>query len=355
MNRNTYRYSLDNTSKKFICPQCGKRTHVRYKNIEQNSYLPEKYGRCDRECSCGYHLSPKIENFSNDDSSHYELGKVLTKQINAEELPVYIPSETVHKTINGRNNFLTYLRTFLDADVVNKLIEVYKIGSANIFNGANIFYYIDHWGRATAGSILNYDSNGNRVKHQNHSVHALLKLGTRPSRCLFGLHQLNNQPLSPIAICEAPKTAIIAAGLMPEFIWMAAGALSWLTTERCMPLKGHRVVLFPDKGLAYHKWKTKAKELEKIGIQVSVSNILENTTLDEGADIADYLILQAPTVTSGLLSPKELQKLCVEHIGYHNHAHSSKLPYFNQMLESGLITPAKPLINHYYLTGSTPF
>ena len=54
-----FKYSLDKSSKKFICPSCGKRRFVRYINQITNEYLEETYGRCDRETSCGYHNNPK--------------------------------------------------------------------------------------------------------------------------------------------------------------------------------------------------------------------------------------------------------------------------------------------------------
>jgi hypothetical protein len=42
-----YKYQLDKSSKKFICPQCGKKRLVRYINMETKEYLPETVGRCD--------------------------------------------------------------------------------------------------------------------------------------------------------------------------------------------------------------------------------------------------------------------------------------------------------------------
>lgn len=55
----TYRYSLDTTSKKFICPNCNEKRFVKYVDNFTNKFLHKDVGRCDREQSCGYHYSPK--------------------------------------------------------------------------------------------------------------------------------------------------------------------------------------------------------------------------------------------------------------------------------------------------------
>lgn len=53
-----YKYTLDKSSKKFICPKCESRSFVKYMDNEKLSYLPEEFGRCDRETNCGYHKAP---------------------------------------------------------------------------------------------------------------------------------------------------------------------------------------------------------------------------------------------------------------------------------------------------------
>jgi hypothetical protein len=48
-----HRYTLEKGSRKHRCPDCGKKTFVLYKDIQTGDYLPEQYGRCDREIKCG--------------------------------------------------------------------------------------------------------------------------------------------------------------------------------------------------------------------------------------------------------------------------------------------------------------
>lgn len=53
-----YKYSLDNSSKKFICPNCNKKTFVRFVDTVKGEYLPTDFGRCDREQNCQYYKAP---------------------------------------------------------------------------------------------------------------------------------------------------------------------------------------------------------------------------------------------------------------------------------------------------------
>lgn len=53
-----FKYSLDKSSKKYVCPNCNKKTFVYYVDTEKGNYLTDDYGRCDREQNCGYHKAP---------------------------------------------------------------------------------------------------------------------------------------------------------------------------------------------------------------------------------------------------------------------------------------------------------
>lgn len=53
-----FKYTLDNSSKKFVCPNCNKKTFVKYIETETDSYLTDDFGKCDRLTNCSYHKAP---------------------------------------------------------------------------------------------------------------------------------------------------------------------------------------------------------------------------------------------------------------------------------------------------------
>lgn len=54
----SFKYSLDKSSKKNICPNCNKKTFVFYVDTETGKCLTTDFGRCDREQNCNYHKAP---------------------------------------------------------------------------------------------------------------------------------------------------------------------------------------------------------------------------------------------------------------------------------------------------------
>jgi hypothetical protein len=117
---------------------------------------------------------------------------------------------------------------------------------------------------------------------------------------------LTKYPLNPVALVEAPKSAIYGTlyfGLpnVPDrFLWLAVYNLSSLNVAKCKALQGRNVVLFPDlstDGKAFKLWNSKLNELNTIkGARFTISNLLEREASEAeragGCDIADYLICQ---------------------------------------------------------------
>jgi len=142
-----------------------------------------------------------------------------------------------------------------------------------------------------------------RIKHQSGAIdwvhNKLKKSGTLPDdfnlqQCFFGEHLLNTFPEKTVAIVESEKTACIASCVIPELIWLAAGSLNGLSTEKCKVLKNRNVILYPDLG-AFEKWKLKINDKQSLLVcNVIISELLEGIAnkedIENCLDIADFLI-----------------------------------------------------------------
>lgn len=280
-----YQNTLDKSSKKFICPNCGKRTFVRFVETESGKYLAENFGRCDRESECRYYAHPVNE-------------KMYFRAFKTPEIipTSYISSEIMSKTENNyeENNFVKFLLKHFDVKQVGKALEVYHIGTSKKWNGACVFWQIDNQNKIRSGKIMLYDkSNGKRIKEPYNHVnwsHKVLKIEDFSlKQCLFGLHRIIVELNKPIAIVESEKTAIIMSLVSPDFVWMATGSKGNFKFEMLKPIKKRNIVSFPDKG-EYSNWLNKATELNSIGFKIGVSEILEQTDFENGFDLADYYI-----------------------------------------------------------------
>ena len=58
INMKTYKYFLDRSSERCICPNCGKKTFVLYINNNTFRPLSSRVGKCDRINICGFHYTP---------------------------------------------------------------------------------------------------------------------------------------------------------------------------------------------------------------------------------------------------------------------------------------------------------
>jgi len=98
-----------------------------------------------------------------------------------------------------------------------------------------------------------------------------------------------------VCVVEAPKTAVIASLYFPNFVWLAVGALAYLTADRCKALtdgtpRGRNVILWPDLN-GYDLWKERANKLSADRWKVSgfLEQVATNEERSKGLDLADYL------------------------------------------------------------------
>ena len=286
---NQYKYSLDRSSKKFVCPRCNKQTFVRYIENANGSYLDGEFGRCDRETKCAHHNLPK-----NNKGGLFVCCKPKPK-------PSFHSLDLLDKSLSesGENNFIEFLKTLFTAEEVTEVVSKYSIGTSKHFGGATIFWQIDTTENVHAGKILQYIAEtGKRAKTQDgkaminwvHSINKAKEFNLE--QCLFGLHLINESNQKTIAIVESEKTAVIMSVFKPEYIWLATGSKQGFKQSMLESIKQFKIVAFPDKS-EYEDWNQRAIGLNTKGFKISVSDWIEKTDLDTGSDLADAFINQS--------------------------------------------------------------
>lgn len=210
-------------------------------------------------------------------------------------------------------------------DVVTRVIECYRLGTipGTYMSGAVTFPFIDLNQKIRAIQVKQFDRSNHTT--QTSFLHAIIEKrytwNNRPLpkwlqayqqnptkvSCLFGEHLLHRYPHNPIALVEAPKTALYGTLYFgfphqpTNLLWLAVYNLSSLTLDKCKALKGRDVYLFPDlskDGKAFTLWSHRAKQIQKHlqGACFSVSDLLERLACEhdkaQGKDLADYLIQQ---------------------------------------------------------------
>lgn len=280
-----YKYSLDKTSKKFICPNCHKKTFVKFIENENGNYLDGINGRCDRESKCGYFKKPS--------------SNCIT--INNNATPIVIQYSYHNKFLlqqfsnnKQQSNFVTYLLKHFVLQNVLQVVNKYHIGTTNYWHGATIFWQINNKNVLQAGKIMLYNCDtGSRIKKPfNHIywMHKQLKLNKFVlQQCLFGLHLLKNITKSDtICITESEKTTVIMSILFPDYVWLATGSKTAFKEEILKPIKDYKVIAYPDK-TEFSNWNKTATLLNKQGFQIKCSNFLENIDIEDGDDLVDFL------------------------------------------------------------------
>ncbi|UZH56039.1 hypothetical protein JRG66_03985 [Salinimicrobium tongyeongense] len=339
-----HRYTLEKGSKKDFCPACNKKRFVHYVDTETGEYLPNQYGRCDRESKCGYHLNPYKNGYSqmikeqeqgtfNGNWKPDQYARVVTIKKPLKSKPAFIPVEVLKQTLEPdryeQNVFIQNLFNNVpypfEVSDVTKAVELYKIGTikAGYRKGAVTFPFIDLKGNIRAVQVKQFNKSNHTtgtdflhsIIDKHHSkrneplpnwLQAYNKNELKVS-CLFGEHLLSKYPLNPVALVEAPKTAFYGTLYFgfpeqPEdLIWLAVYNKSSFKFDKLKVLKGRTVLTFPDlskDGQTFKEWKQKATGIESRlpGTRFIFSDLLEQLAPEadkkEGNDIADYLIKQ---------------------------------------------------------------
>ena len=156
------------------------------------------------------------------------------------------------------------------------------------------FPFFDYNNNFKTAQIINYDTNGKRVKnnystswvHSYKPVKKELELNTEEKYVVenipfFGENYLFGSD-NPVAIVEAPKTAVILKELYSDIDWLATAGETQIKNKDLRILQNREVILFPDAKTTL--WREFAEENS-----FSVSDILESKYAPEGSDLADFI------------------------------------------------------------------
>ena len=92
-----------------------------------------------------------------------------------------------------------------------------------------------------------------------------LKVSGESAEKGYGL-KVNGYGMRAVAVVEAEKSAVILSEHFPEYLWMATGGLGEVQAEKFRPLRGRKVIFFPDTdpdGTAYRRWYEAAQEVQR--------------------------------------------------------------------------------------------
>lgn len=181
----------------------------------------------------------------------------------------------------------------LTSEQAQRAAERYRLGAMR--NGAVIYWQIDAEGQVRDGKVMQYGPDCHRLKSvqpnwmgwlmryklTDAQGQRLLPPQWRAEQCLFGLHLLAQAPPDqPVCITEAEKTAVFCSERVDAAcLWMASGGLAALNAQLLLPLRGRRIMLYPDtdaKGEAFRLWCDIAERARRdYHLDVAVSDLLE--------------------------------------------------------------------------------
>ena len=199
---------------------------------------------------------------------------------------------------------------YLSEEQMVRAAQRYRLGRS--YDGGVIFWQIDTLGQVYDGKIMHYRPDGHRdhlrkpywvshaLKHHYLKDQKQLAAEIPSQHCLFGTHLLMDDEgcrMADVAVVEAEKTAVIMSAHRPDFLWLAAGGLYELTAVKLFPLRGRRIILFPDTdtdGSAFSTWYRVTLEAQRLlGQTIHLSPLLEQkATPDQKRrkiDLVDFL------------------------------------------------------------------
>jgi len=191
-----YRFELQKGGEKHFCPACKCRRFVRYVDTWTGAYIADEVGRCDREDSCGYHLTPREYYAQSGTKPGIGVRAEIKRQPRHDSS--FTPHEIMQASLTGyhRNNFYCWLCSVFGDQQAMLLIDVYKIGTSKYWHGSCVFWQIDRDNMVRGGKVMLYNAEtGRRVKepvNHIHWVHKIMEIETyNLQQCWFGEHLIS--------------------------------------------------------------------------------------------------------------------------------------------------------------------
>lgn len=292
-------------SSRHTCPACERPRCFTLYIDDNGNILHPTVGRCDHESSCGYHRTPRQYFHDHPEHRHHchpeRSEGSFTRPVRPDRAsPGVIPQNLIPPP-SATNHLISYLKTMIPSSAIDRIIADYRLASTP--DQAIIFLQIDQDNQCRTGKIMQYNpATGHRIKDPNKPgrinwLHSILKRRKQLppdwqlTQCLFGEHLLPQHQDKTVALVESEKTAIICSAMMPQYLWLATGGKSGLTSERLSSLKGRKIIVFPDID-AFKDWQQKIFTFPHLDIRIS--RLLEDnaTPADREAhiDLADWIL-----------------------------------------------------------------
>ena len=291
------------------CPQCGEpHKFTRYVVAATGQPIADHIGRCDRECNCGYHYTPK--QYFADGGTRPADGIAWQRMPEPPPRPPYLHDRAEVRALLAhpeRNTLSAYWQERIGADRWDEVAKAYALGTwqDGRLAGAAVYWQVDIHGNVKAGKIMQYDPYTGKRSKEERTTSWVHFMRTRQSagelnveQCLFGEHLLKSWPMDhPVAVVESEKTAMIAAALVPSVLWLATGAKGEFKQAKLQALTGRKVLAYPDlspNSATYYEWKERAEAMKPLFASIHVADILEAMAtakdMEEGLDIGDHLL-----------------------------------------------------------------
>lgn len=214
----------------------------------------------------------------------------------------------------------TYLEKMLGTDTVAQVFASYKVGALR--DGRVVFPQIDADGKCREAKIVRYyDAHRGKDRHDVTYLRYVMAAhgqtdnarGYRYKQCLFGLHLLPTKPEAVVGVVESEKTALVCSVVMPDYVWVATGGKGNFSAAMLAPLKGRKILIFPDMDgvTAWTEDLPKYLPQEK----AMISRWWEGYDVKSKDDIADLILTE---VERGRYTiPARVLELYPQHEGLH--------------------------------------